>query len=175
MSEQHQEKLYFYIADHDARHPLNDQVRQVRGRLLEKDGEILEVWERDTTAAQEKIKEITQTGEIHKILGTSPETTRYAVVFVEEPLHHPIVKSILQNEEETSNELETANNQTTNESDRLYLEQIRQEHHICTECLSQDVCIVTNNPVFEKQLVTVTSCLGYKEKFAEDELYGNSE
>lgn len=148
-------KVFVFVQEEDAPHPIRTGLRCLKGRALTEEGEELaELYALDEDSLKKQAEDVAM-------------PPGRSMVFVENPWNHPQLSKILAREGEEDEEPEEPTKDIT--ADDGYLDLVRSEHNLCATCISRPVCQITNQPMYDAQKVTVTGCAAYYRKPEDDD------
>src|SRR5687768_102645 len=150
------EAIYLYIADYDARHPLNPELKQIRVRAITEEGrEEAEFFGSRVEVVHDQVR----THAFNRKPGT------FRLLWVESPGDHPVLSKLLHNERDVA-EMVQADAEKTSGRRPMYepadLKLMRSEYHICYGCQIAEICAIASHPAFDANLITITGCAQFR-------------
>lgn len=145
-------KVYVYVADWEAAHPLNPKVKQLRARAVDERGsEVAEFFGRDVAGLKAAASSYTY-----------PD--RVKLLWVDDPNGHPALSKLLKGEQEAKKAIEKDLDKPASKDryERSDLQLMRTQHHLCGSCTHGEVCTVGASRMVFDQIVTIAGCMAYR-------------
>ena len=152
--EDEKETLYIYVADYEAKHPLNPERTQLRARAV-------------TEKGAEKAEFFGKTvGQVKAEVSAYHWGADYRLAWVDAPDDHPKLRKLLDAEDTERERIEGEEDENLGPRgerwERGDLALLRSQHHICNGCDRREICAIASHPAFDPNLITVAGCMSYR-------------